>query len=220
MARRNFKRPKIPRNKRNAPRPSLWVSDKSAANWYPNRVRFPEYKKRRPAFPLGFDRKYESNVQFTDPTLHRTWGGEAPIIPHPRDDLKIRLAKPMNSREYQFVNDATGTTKLPEGFIATPSGIEPLIGTPGVPDAQQGFPLDSPGEVDNDWTNDNTTAEFEFWYSEMPEQLRDDPRYPDYIPNNPNALYRVHWAAGSYQQPVSPNIRGKGFIKRKNPYTV
>ena len=199
---------------------STYSTDKSAADWYPNRVNKPEYARTRAKFPMGYNRQVESNIPFSDPTLHRVWGGKAPTVPLGRDELSINLAKPMDTQEYIWKNKASDSLKLEAGYIATPSGIEPLLDPPFTEGPQQGYVLDTAGEITDEFQNDNSPGTAEFWYTKFPSpQYQFDQRY-SYIPYNSNALYRIRWQSVGYMSPTEPNIRYPkgGFRLRKTKY--
>jgi hypothetical protein len=200
---------------------STYTTDKSAASWYPNRVNKPEYQRSRAKFPMNYDRKAESNVPFSDETLHRTWGGKAPTIPLGRDELSTKLAKPLDSTEYLYVNNATDSLKLEPGYIATSSGIEPLEDEPFTPGPQQGYPLDVAGEITNEFENDNyNPATAEFWYTKFPDpQFQFTQRYP-YTPIVPDAQFLIRWQSDGYMSPTEPQIRYPkgGYKLRKTKY--
>lgn len=205
-------------NREKAP---TYTTDKSAASWYPGRVNKPTYQRSRAKFPMNYDRKVESNVPFKDPTLHREWGGRAPIIPLGHDELSIRLARPLDSSKNRYINRASDGLKLEPGYIATSSGIEPLTDPPFTIGPQQGYPLDVPGIINDEWENDNSDpAIAEFWYTEFPaQQFQFTPRYP-YIPINTSAQFNIRWRSDGYMSPVEPNIHYPmgGYKLRKTKY--
>ena len=199
---------------------STYSTDKSAADWYPHRVNKPQYTRTKAKFPMGYNRRAESNVPFSDSTLHRVWGGKAPTIPLRHDELSTNLAKPMDSQEYIWSNRATDSLKLERGYVATSSGIEPLVDEPFAEGDQQGYVLDNAGEITDEFDNDNSPGAAEFWYTRFPapeHQFED--RYP-YQPYNSNALYRIRWESDGYMSPTEPEVRYPkgGFRLRKTKY--
>lgn len=178
------------------------------------RIRKPQWERKRQRFALGYDRRAESNVNFTDPKLHRTWRGKAPIV----DDGKLSTRKPqaLDSAQYLYTNDAQ-IYNVPEGFIGVQGGIVPVSGTVLVPDDQQGYPTDSPTNIDDDWDNSNSDPS-EYFHQRFPKPEGQYENLP-YNPYNPE-LVRVVWENVSYTSPTYPEVRypNGGFRKRNNKY--
>jgi hypothetical protein len=186
--------------------------------WYPDRVERPKYVRMRTKFPMNYNRKAEANIPFDDPTLHRTWKGEAPTLGQDPTDRTTRLPRPMNTAEYLWTNDATSVSKVPAGFIATSSGIEPLVDPPGTVGAQQGYPLHNPVEITEEFDNDNSPGEAEYWNTRFPTSELIGNR-TQYTPVNPDAQYNIVWQSDGYIPPVYPEVRyPKQGYKLRKPY--
>ena len=165
---------------------------------------------------MGYDRRAESNVPFTDPKLHRTWGGKAPIV----DDgtLSTRQPQAMDSAQYLYTNDAQ-IFNVPEGYIGVPGGIVTVTGTPLVPDDQQGYPTDDPCNITDDWDNSNEDG-CEYFHQRFPkpEGQFEDLEYT--VIQEDGELIRVQWENINYSSPEYPQVRFPtgGFRKRRNKY--
>jgi len=183
-----------------------------------DRLRNQKWQRKNPGFPLNTDRRAESNVPFTDPGLHRTWGGKAPLVTDGNQGLTTRAPKSMDSAQHQWTNP-TQIFNVPEGYIGEPGGIVAVTGTVMVPDDQQGYPTDDPCNITDSWDNSNTDGCTAFYQRfPKPEGQFDG---LNYIPSTSGALVRIVWENVGYISPIEPEVRfpTQGFKKRNNKYS-
>lgn len=194
------------------PAAPAYTTNKSAASWFPNQNKKPELVRRRLRFPMGYDRVAESNIPFTDELLHREWAGKNPTVSENVWDEMIRAPQSLGDSVNLWRNPAVAY-QIPDGYIATSSGIEPLINPPGTQDSQQGYQLDFPGQIDDEWEND-TPSGFERYEHRFPKPDKQFVQ-SEYTPINPGAEFRIIWQEISYHPPVEPQVRFPNSVFRK-----
>ena len=193
------------------------------ADEYLEERRTGKFRRIEVKFPLDINRRAAGNIDYDSELNRRAWRGKNPTVGRPNDEKSIKGAYDLSDSEFIFVNDAPSTNNLPEGYIATPSGIEPLEDLPFTEGEQQGYATDNPVEINADFENNVTSGEF-FIGTNIETENRRGARYP-YRYYQPNPVYkdiRFNWTINpEFQNPTEPEVRyPKRGAKRNKKSTI
>lgn len=192
-----------------------YLEDRKYGRWERVEVKFPLIPDRRPDLV---------NIQFSDEEFHRTWRGEVPTVGISLGEEDI-ISGPisLDSGEYQFRYVNPNQKNTPSDYIATLSGVEPLINPPGTVDDQQGGPTNNPLVINKEFSNDSNSAEFIVAKNIVTDNMRGE-RYPYrvYDESVGSREYRLSWATSpSYDTPTYPRVRypNKGAYRIRTKLT-
>jgi len=195
------------------------TTDFSWANEYLEERRTGKLRRIQVKFPLSTDRKEGGNIPYADQALHREWRGKAPLVGRPNDEKSIKGAYSLDDAEFIHINDAPNINNVPDGYIATPSGIEPLADLPFTEGEQQGYATNPPVEINSEFANDSGSGIYYIGMNINTENMRGE-RYPyRYYTQNPAADdIRMSWRlSNGFDNPTAPALRypKKGAVRLK-----
>lgn len=190
--------------------PKTYTTTDSFAYTYLEDRRVPKYVPIKVKYPLISDRR-AANIDYTDPSWHRSFGGEIPLENIDYSSLTIVPPKDFSAAEFQYVSDANNGSNVPEGFMGTSSGIVPIIDPPFTSGGQHGEVQGNPAQVDAGFENDLEGGADFYYASNIETQAMKDkvdvvPQYYPLNPENPDSRFR--WQINSdYQAPTEPQVR-------------
>jgi hypothetical protein len=174
-----------------------------AENYIDDRI-YGRLKRIQVNFPLINDRKAAGNIDYSSDEEKRTWRGKVPEVGRKNTEKSIKGSYSLDESQFKYVNSAPNINNIPEGYIATVSGVEPLVDEPFTAGPQQGYPTDNPVEINEKFQNNVTSGEFFIGMNIETEY----PRYPYRYTTSGVTDNRMEWRISpDFDNPTEPEVR-------------
>lgn len=180
--------------------PTQTTTDFSFAERYIEERKYGKYVPIKVNFPYIDDRK-AANIDFAAEENRRSFRGRPLLVQDPLSKLTVKGYKDLSSSEFLFINKARNGSNVPQGFVGTSSGIEPLTYVPFT----QGPPSSTVVEVNQEF--DNSLESGDIFVAKNLEKLEES---ASYIPVDSGAygVGRFNWNINpDFDNPTFPNLR-------------
>lgn len=184
-------------------------TDFSFADRYLEERRTGKYVRIQVKYPLIEDRK-ASNIDYYSEENRRQFRGTSIKYGHDWNNLSINKSPDLSETRYQFINQVTNESHIPQGYVATESGVEPLTYEPFT----NGDPIGNLVVVSGDFSNTLVSGAGGFVAKSINTENMRGERYPY---NAETDCGRFNWETSpKFDNPTEPSMRfPNGAIKKK-----